>query len=421
MPEAPAGDQPHGQWAPDLFASNTPEAFWRPLLEPPASSAEWVVAVRAAAHELPGAARATAHEISSLLFNTLGEGQFGAGHFRLSRPRRAYYAVKPLLPRGLTTRLRGLHRGVAEKGFALGWPSEPRFARFLYSAAGHLARARGLRLLPHVCLWPEGRRFAFVLTHDIETAAGQRFASRVADLDQRLGFRSSFNFVAEGYPLDRGLIDELRSRGFEIGVHGCRHDGKLFSSHRTFTAQAARINRHLEQLGATGFRSPLTHRHPAWMQQLDIEYDSSFFDTDPYEPMPGGVMALWPFRIGRFIELPYTLAQDHTLASVLRQTSPKLWLEKLEVIRSFGGMALLNTHPDYLRRPNLWTLYERFLETMSDSSAEYWHALPAVAARWWRERAESQTPLDLHGARRGMLEVPTGSETLPRLAPARAA
>lgn len=33
-------------------------------------------------------------------------------------------------------------------------------------------------------------------------------------------------------------------------------------------------------------------RHPLWMQSLDIEYDLSFFDTDPYEPMAGGSMSM---------------------------------------------------------------------------------------------------------------------------------
>ena len=31
------------------------------------------------------------------------------------------------------------------------------------------------------------------------------------------------------------------------------------------------------------------------MQALEIEYDLSFFDTDPCEPIPGGTMSIWPF------------------------------------------------------------------------------------------------------------------------------
>ena len=45
------------------------------------------------------------------------------------------------------------------------------------------------------------------------------------------------------------------------------------------------------------------------MRHLEIEYDLSFFDTDPFEPIPGGTMSIWPFFIGHFVELPYTLAR----------------------------------------------------------------------------------------------------------------
>ncbi len=400
MPEV-ATDRP----GPELTASNTPQAFWRLTVDPAPTDPEWSAAIAKAAGELPAAARRDGDDAAALLFNTLGEGQFGPDHWRLGLPRRAYYRLKPLLPRSLTTRLRSLHRGVAEQRFELGWPEEPRWAAFLAATVGHLAKARGLERLPYVRLWPEGRQFAFVLTHDIETAKGQAFAARVADLEEGLGFRSSFNFVTERYPLDQGLIADLRGRGFEIGVHGCRHDGRLFSSRRRFLRRAARINRHLRELGAVGFRSPLTHRHPGWMQDLEMEYDLSFFDSDPYEPIPGGVMTVWPFRIGRFWELPYTLPQDHTLAAVLGERTPKLWLEKLAFIRSVGGMALLNSHPDYLREGPLWPMYEQFLRQVREGSDEQWHALPREVARWWRARAEAAAPLDVPGAVPGVLEI----------------
>lgn len=183
----------------------------------------------------------------------------------------------------------------------------------------------------------------------MEDAPGHAYVRQVADLEERLGFRSSFNFVAERYPIDHGLLAELRERGFEVGVHGLKHDGKLFSSRQVFEQRVQRINAYLHQWGAVGFRSPLTHRNPEWMQSLAIEYDSSFFDTDPYEVMPGGTMSMWPFFIGHFIELPYTLVQDHTLLVVRGERTPRLWLDKVRQIAHWQGMALLNTHPDYLR------------------------------------------------------------------------
>jgi hypothetical protein len=136
------------------------------------------------------------------------------------------------------------------------------------------------------------------------------------------------------------------------------------------------------------------------MQSLNIEYDLSFFDTDRYEPMSGGTMSLWPFTIGRFVELPYTLVQDYTLTAVLKHTTPRLWLEKVDVIRRYSGLALLNVHPDYLREPRVQQVYEDFLQAMR-RRADFWHALPRDVARWWRARGAVSDTSELDGAVEG--------------------
>src|SRR5216684_7624082 len=142
----------------------------------------------------------------------------------------------------------------------------------------------------------------------------------------------------ERYRVDRGLMEDLRARGFEIGVHGLKHDGRDFESLDQFMRRATRMNEFIDDFAAAGFRSPLTHRNPEWMQALGIEYDGSFFDTDPYEPMAGGTMSIWPFQMGHFVELPYTLAQDYTVTDVLGETTPRMWLEKVEFVQAHHGM-----------------------------------------------------------------------------------
>ncbi len=97
-------------------------------------------------------------------------------------------------------------------------------------------------------------------------------------------------------------------------------------------------------------------------------------------------MSIWPFFLGRFVELPYTLVQDSTLGLVLGETTPRLWLEKVEFIRQYHGMALLNTHPDYLRLERLRKIYREFLQTLKERGG-YWHSLPREAAQWWRRRS----------------------------------
>jgi len=290
-------------------------------------------------------------------------------------------------------------------------PIEARYAEFQWEVAKALLRRTGKRALPFINFWPQGHRYAFVLTHDVETAAGQDQVAALAELDASYGFRSSFNFVPERYAVDRNLLAQLRSSGFEIGVHGLKHDGKLFSSYGEFMRRARSINRYLNDFGAVGFRAPLTHRNPTWMQALEIDYDLSFFDSDPYEPIPGGTMSLWPFEIGRFVELPYTLVQDYTLTEVLRETTPRLWLEKADFIASYGGLVLVNTHPDYLKNPITRSVYIEFLAAMR-SRADFWQALPMEIANWWRARSRAQSLEELDGGVAGLIDE-SGTLRLP--------
>ena len=369
-----------------LYSQNTPAAFWKlRSLDP--SDQEWRDAIAASANLLPSAAAVHGGDPAALMQAVLGEGQFGPRHWSLSTAKRIYYDIKPLLPRSVIVLLRRLYGG-RYGAPGLRWPQESRYSDFLDAILANVLARRGLESTSHVSFWPDGTRFALVLTHDVELRAGHDYALKVADLEERYGFRSGFNFVPNRYPVDGGLLQELESRGFEIGVHDLKHDGKLFSSRKVFERSASEINAHLEKTGAVGFRAALLHRNPQWMQDLHLAYDLSFFDTDPFEPIPGGTMSLWPFSIGRFLELPATLVQDHTLTEVLGEKTPRLWLEKVDFIAQRGGMALVNSHPDYLRSKTTWAVYEAFLEEMATRS-DAWRALPREVARWWQARAEA--------------------------------
>lgn len=367
-----------------LYQTNTPHNFWH-VANGEIDAGGWLLAARRQMPHLPTAAQRD--ELELAMSCILGEGQFGPDHWQLSPGRRLYYDFKPLLPRTLTRLLRRVSQDANRNGFRLGFPIEPRYAAFQWSVMKELLRTTQHTTLPFVGFWPRGFRYAYVLTHDVETEEGQAFVESIAELEENFGFRSSFNFVPERYDVDHDLIENLRERGFEIGVHGLKHDGKLFSSRSQFDTRALKINSYLKAWKAVGFRSPLTLRNPEWMQTLDIEYDSSFFDTDPYEPIPGGTMSIWPFFMGHFVELPYTLVQDYTLVGVLGEKTPRLWVEKVDFIKQYCGMALVNTHPDYLRDPKFFRVYEEFLKTMTARRSEFWHALPREVARWWRARA----------------------------------
>jgi peptidoglycan/xylan/chitin deacetylase (PgdA/CDA1 family) len=230
--------------------------------------------------------------------------------------------------------------------------------------------------------WPERAEIAFVLTHDVETQQGFDRILEIASMEEELGLRSSWSLVPFKYRIDAGVVRELRARGHEIAVHGYNHDGTLFLKKSIFDYRLKFINQAMRDLDAKGFRAPMVHRNLYWMQELDAEYDSSCFDIDPFQAMPGGVMGIWPFQVGRLIELPYTLPQDHTLFVTLGETTTRVWEEKMAFLRRHHGMALMLTHPDYLILGQSKELYRQFLESTVQQGG-FWHVLPQTLANWF--------------------------------------
>lgn len=245
--------------------------------------------------------------------------------------------------------------------------------------------------------WPQGKRFALVLTHDVDTRKGQERCRQLMNLEQDLGFSSSFNFVPEDYADDRTLRQELVERGFEVGVHGLKHEGNMFKSRKTFMAMAEKINGYLNEWQAVGFRAPCMYHDLEMIQQLDIKYDSSTFDTDPFEPQPDGVGTIFPFLFRRdasreaYVELPYTLPQDFALFVMMGEKNIDIWMRKVDWICRKGGMALINTHPDYMCFDGGQTgagtypakFYQEFLACVkSRYEGAFWHALPKEVARF---------------------------------------
>lgn len=305
-------------------------------------------------------------------------------------PRGFFYRLKPLIPRPIQLALRRRLIAWQRRRVEHVWPIDPSSAQAPEGWTG----------------WPDGAQFAVVLTHDVEKAGGQARCLLLADLERERGFRSSFNFVPERYPDDPALRRQLVELGFEVGVHGLIHDGKLYSSREEFMRRAERINRYMADWGAVGFRSPAMHHNLEWLGALNGEYDASTFDTDPFEPQPDGMGTIFPFLVPRsdgrppYVELPYTLPQDFTLFVLMQETSPITWKRKLDWIATQGGMALVNVHPDYLHfgddapGPEEFpaSVYAEFLDyAASTYGGRFWHALPRDVAAFWRADRATDT------------------------------
>lgn len=300
---------------------------------------------------------------------------------------RSYYRVRPFLPRWLQLAMRRAYAPLQTRTSFPRWPYEPAlhdFVRTLYTLVSEISGEPP----PWIAPWPAPYSWALVLTHDVETEVGYRNLPRVRAVEEAAGYRSSWNFVPRRYTVEDELVKDLTDAGFEVGVHGLHHDGRDLESRDMLDERLPEIRRWAERWGAVGFRSPATQRRWDWMGDLGFEYDSSYTDTAPYEPQPGGCCSWLPFFIGDTVELPITIEQDHTVFVILRQPDPSVWIDKAMQLRARGGMALLITHPDYLLEQALLDHYRRFLAAFA-ADEDAWRVLPRVASAWWRRRAAS--------------------------------
>lgn len=323
---------------------------------------------------------------------------------------RLYYLIKPLLPARLRLAMRRLRAQRILKRSAATWP--------VYEPSGNAPEG-----WPG---WPEGKQFAFLLSHDVEGQSGLNRCRQLAEIEMEYGFRSSFNFIPAGdYEVPPSLLEWLRENGFEAGVHDFRHDGHLYESRKSFERNAKEINRCLEKWSACGFRAGFMLHRLDWLHALNIQYDASTFDVDPFEAQPDGAQTVFPFWVkepnpdadafrrgrphggnvatdspsagrtgpGGYVELPYTLVQDYNLFLVLQERGIDVWKRKLRWLADKGAMALLDSHPDYMAmagsQPGRFEFpVDRYRELLdhvrSEYAGRYWHALPREVAEWCR-------------------------------------
>jgi hypothetical protein len=300
--------------------------------------------------------------------------------------RRLYYHLKPYLPWGLRMRLRRFFALKKRRACRDIWPINEAAGRTPENWPG----------------WPDRKKFAFVLSHDVEGPDGLAKCRQLMELEKELGFVSSFNFIPEGdYRVTQQLREDLTKNGFEVGVHDLHHDGKLYWTREIFSENAKRINHYLKEWNATGFRSGFMLHELEWLHELNVSYDASTFDTDPFEPQPHGEQTIFPFWIqspdGKkgYVELPYTLPQDSTLFLLFCEPTSEVWRRKLDWVAKHGGMALVNVHPDYLRfsgEPKSARTFpvERYRELLihvrDNYAGNYWHTTPNRVADFYRQK-----------------------------------
>jgi peptidoglycan/xylan/chitin deacetylase (PgdA/CDA1 family) len=337
-------------------------------------------------HPDPSAPAVEGPRVAEPLFDAT---RFLDGPHDVTKPRpralNSYYALKPFIPRALQLAVRRRHAQRRSTNGFPAWPVEDSLVRLQKELFRAEMERRGVDRIPFINFWPDAQRFAFVLTHDVEGPVGLSNIERVLEVERQHGLKSAWYFVAEDYEIPPGTFELIRSAGGEVGLHGLTHNGSLFRDRSSFESQLPRIHRYLSDWEAVGFRSPSTHRNAAWMHELGCLYDSSFPDTDPFEPQPGGCCSILPFFLDDLVELPMTLLQDHTLFAILEQQTADIWISKAEWLAENRGLVNVLVHPDYVNTHRL-DVYGQLLAHLT-GQAGGWHALPREVASWWRLRA----------------------------------
>lgn len=336
-------------------------------------------------------------ELASVIDNLRLERYVSHSNGSYSRPiprktvRTAYYAVRPFLPIAIRKYFQRINlRGWQNRPFPC-WPVDRSVEEIFERLLMISMKAKGLGEAPFIWFWPAGATGCVMMTHDIETASGLAFCTKLMDMNDSFGMKASFQVVPEKrYLVPEGFLKNICERGFEICVHDLNHDGLLYSDWDEFLLRVKRINQYGREFGAQGFRAGAMYRNLDWYPALEFSYDMSVSNVAHLDPQWGGCCTVFPYFVGDILELPLTAIQDYPLFYILGQNCLTLWKTQIRLILEKYGLVSFIIHPDYITSARNQQTYKDLLTYLSQlrSAEKLWMALPREINRWWRARSQ---------------------------------
>jgi hypothetical protein len=303
----------------------------------------------------------------------------------------AYYSLRPMFPVPVRRHIQKAYlRGWENRPFPQ-WPVDSTVEDILEQCLAAGMQAQGLQEIPFIWFWPEGASGCAVMTHDVETSMGRDFCANLMDINDEYHIKSSFQVVPEKrYAVPESYLSSIRDRGFEIGVQDLNHDGNLYTEREEFLRRAELIRQYGKQFGATGFRAAILYRNVDWLPELDFSYDMSVPNVAHLDPQAGGCCTLFPYFIGKTLELPVTITQDYSLFHIIGQYDLELWKTQTSLILKKNGFMNFIVHPDYIVNEKARQTYRDLLAYLSELRADknVWIPLPHEVNEWWRARGE---------------------------------
>ena len=313
-----------------------------------------------------------------------------------------YYLVRPFLSFGARSRLKKLHLRRRSRPSFPQWPVDCSVDNLAEQLLLLSLKSGSHGQIPFIWFWPDGAPSCAIMTHDVETKAGQEFCSDLMDIDDSYRIKASFQIVPEDcYGVSPQYLASIRERGFEVVVHDLNHDGRLYQDREQFLRRAVSINSYGKQYQAEGFRAAVLYRKQHWFDALKFSYDMSVPNVGHLDPQRGGCCTVMPFFIGNLLELPVTTTQDYMLFHMLNEYSIGLWKRQIDIIMEKHGLISFIVHPDYIRSPREKSVYEELLAYLAElrETNNVWLTTPGEVNRWWRQRAEMRLIEDANGLR----------------------
>ena len=220
-----------------------------------------------------------------------------------------------------------------------------------------------------------------VLTHDIDSTEGlQNLVKLFLGIEESVGALSTNFVVPCAWPIDHGLLQEIKDRGHEIGTHGYDHSNlTAFSSQEEQLIRLKAAQPLIDRYNIIGYRAPSllrTHQLLLNLRKFYI-YDSSIPTSGGPFPVPNnGCASARPFNFEHIVELPLSMPRDGSM--LFLGLSPrkilKIWIDCAKKISSSGGVVLLLTHCESHLSGNkdMLDTYRNFLEFVTSSEQFEW-------------------------------------------------
>jgi hypothetical protein len=305
--------------------------------------------------------------------------------------RKTYYGVRDLLPVSIRKHLQQVYLADWRALQFPKWPVDFTVDTIHEEILRLSMEAAGVQRIPFVWFWPQGAPSCLIMTHDVETSVGRDFTITLMNIDESYGFKSSFQVIPEKrYEVTEDYFRCIKSRGFEFNIHDLNHDGHLYQERELFLRRAKQINEYVRKFDAKGFRAGVMYRNVEWYDSYEFSYDMSVPNVAHLDPQRGGCCTVFPYFIGKILEIPLTTSQDYSIFQILGEYSIDLWKQQLELIRRRNGLMSFNSHPDYLVDGSARAVYESLLEYLRQmvERDRIWTALPGEVDQWWRARSE---------------------------------